>query len=519
MAAAGPRRRGLEQQGGLADPGLSGEQQHGARDEAAAEHAVELVDAAWARRARTAIVDARRCGRRACGSTVATVVRARAAPDLLDGAPGLALAAAADPLGRRSSRSRCSGTGLPAPRAMAATSGSAGCGERPRSNRFCSSRWVPGAAQSGQLVVGRLPDEGDDLVAAGLEDRLGADVRVGVGRAVPREVVAARAPVAALVLAEHDDELLGAVLVLRAVLVRAAQRQLPADLGLGLDEGDALGIGEVVQCAAVAAGEVGGVVEDAGALDDAGLLARRPPSPSSPSWAGVVVLPLLGRQLLDPGGDALAVLLLGEVRAVHAAAGVGPRGVDALAAAAEDAGPARRQPGEVGLDEVARVGRVDELDPLTREVQGSPRAWRQPTWLAVTRRPMSMPMVRRRRASDSFDPVRLGVLDLGSNTVHLLLGRRPLRRCAGARVQAEDAAATVGAPAGSDGSVDEAAVDQLVDFVERGQKLAEDKGATEIMAFATSAIREAANGEDVLRRLHASPASTSRCCRARTRPA
>ena len=35
------------------------------------------------------------------------------------------------------------------------------------------------------------------------------------------------------------------------------------------------------------------------------------------------------------------------------------------------------------------------------------------------------------------------------------------------------------------------AVEQLIDFVSRGQVLAEDMGATEIMAFATSAIREA----------------------------
>jgi len=96
--------------------------------------------------------------------------------------------------------------------------------------------------------------------------------------------------------------------------------------------------------------------------------------------------------------------------------------------------------------------------------------------------------------------VRLGVLDLGSNTVHLLL------------VDAHYGAAPV--PASKlkmplrlsehlreDGSVDDSAVTQLIDFVRSGQKLAEDKGATEIMAFATSAIREAANGESVLARV------------------
>ena len=38
-------RRDVEQQGGLADAGLAGEQDHRPGHEAAAEHAVELVDA------------------------------------------------------------------------------------------------------------------------------------------------------------------------------------------------------------------------------------------------------------------------------------------------------------------------------------------------------------------------------------------------------------------------------------------------------------------------------------------
>ena len=96
--------------------------------------------------------------------------------------------------------------------------------------------------------------------------------------------------------------------------------------------------------------------------------------------------------------------------------------------------------------------------------------------------------------------MRLGVLDLGSNTVHLLL------------VDAHYGAAPVPASKlkmplrlsehlNADGSVDDVAVDLLIDFVVRGQELVEDKGATELMAFATSAVREAANGEQVLRRV------------------
>ncbi len=89
------------------------------------------------------------------------------------------------------------------------------------------------------------------------------------------------------------------------------------------------------------------------------------------------------------------------------------------------------------------------------------------------------------------------MLDLGSNTVHLLL------------VDAHHGAAPV--PASKlkmplrisehltdDGCIDDAAVQQLIAFIIRGQELAEDLGATEIMAFATSAIRGARNGEQVL---------------------
>ena len=80
------------------------------------------------------------------------------------------------------------------------------------------------------------------------------------------------------------------------------------------------------------------------------------------------------------------------------------------------------------------------------------------------------------------------MLDLGSNTVHLLL------------VDAHYGAAPVPASRlkmplrlsehlGDDGRVDDSAVTQLIDFITRGQRLAEDKGATHVLAFATSAIR------------------------------
>lgn len=96
--------------------------------------------------------------------------------------------------------------------------------------------------------------------------------------------------------------------------------------------------------------------------------------------------------------------------------------------------------------------------------------------------------------------MRLGVLDVGSNTVHLLL------------VDAHQGSAPVPASKlkmplrmaehlSADGTVDESAIRQLIEFIREGQQLAEDMGATELMAFATSAIRDAPNGDEVLQRI------------------
>ena len=52
---AGERGRRLQQQRRLADAGLAAEQDQRARDDAAAEHAVELLDAASASRGASAI--------------------------------------------------------------------------------------------------------------------------------------------------------------------------------------------------------------------------------------------------------------------------------------------------------------------------------------------------------------------------------------------------------------------------------------------------------------------------------
>src|SRR5690242_5764334 len=97
--------------------------------------------------------------------------------------------------------------------------------------------------------------------------------------------------------------------------------------------------------------------------------------------------------------------------------------------------------------------------------------------------------------------MRLGVLDIGSNTGHLLV------------VDAHGGAAPM--PASSykeplrlaehldpDGAVTPAGVDALTEFVGHALALAEDKGCEEIYAFATSAVRESSNADAVLEHVH-----------------
>lgn len=96
------------------------------------------------------------------------------------------------------------------------------------------------------------------------------------------------------------------------------------------------------------------------------------------------------------------------------------------------------------------------------------------------------------------EDVRLGVLDVGSNTVHLLV------------VDAHHGAAPRSAYSykselrlaeflRDDGSIGDEGVAALTGFVGEAATIAEQVGAEEMLAFATSAVREAPNGDDVLK--------------------
>ncbi|MFJ9411696.1 Ppx/GppA family phosphatase [Streptomyces sp. NPDC101393] len=96
--------------------------------------------------------------------------------------------------------------------------------------------------------------------------------------------------------------------------------------------------------------------------------------------------------------------------------------------------------------------------------------------------------------------MRLGVLDVGSNTVHLLVvdahpGARPLP------AYSHKAELRLAELLDADGTISDAGVERLVATLHEGIQVAEDKGVEDVLPFATSAIREAANGEDVLRRV------------------
>src|SRR5262245_40521590 len=93
--------------------------------------------------------------------------------------------------------------------------------------------------------------------------------------------------------------------------------------------------------------------------------------------------------------------------------------------------------------------------------------------------------------------MRVGVLDIGSNTGHLLV------------VDAHGGAAPL--PAYSfkqplrlaehlddQGDVSETGIDALTEFTAQALQIAEDKGCEDILGFATSAVRDAGNSDDVL---------------------
>jgi exopolyphosphatase / guanosine-5'-triphosphate,3'-diphosphate pyrophosphatase len=96
--------------------------------------------------------------------------------------------------------------------------------------------------------------------------------------------------------------------------------------------------------------------------------------------------------------------------------------------------------------------------------------------------------------------MRLGVIDVGSNTVHLLvvdahIGAHPLP------ASSHKIELRLAEYVDPDGSIDRSGAHALVEFTRECLTIAEDQGVEDLLAFATSAIREAPNGEAVLARV------------------
>ncbi|MER5522173.1 Ppx/GppA phosphatase family protein [Streptomyces sp. NPDC002763] len=98
--------------------------------------------------------------------------------------------------------------------------------------------------------------------------------------------------------------------------------------------------------------------------------------------------------------------------------------------------------------------------------------------------------------------MRLGVLDVGSNTVHLLVvdahpGARPLP------AHSHKAELRLAQLLDGNGAIGPDGVEKLIGVVHGALQAAEDKGVEELLPFATSAVREASNADDVLSRVKA----------------
>jgi exopolyphosphatase / guanosine-5'-triphosphate,3'-diphosphate pyrophosphatase len=96
--------------------------------------------------------------------------------------------------------------------------------------------------------------------------------------------------------------------------------------------------------------------------------------------------------------------------------------------------------------------------------------------------------------------VRLGVLDVGSNTVHLLVvdahrGGHPTP------MSSTKSALRLAEATDSSGKITKRGAEKLISTIDEFAKIAVSSGCAELMAFATSAVRDAENSDDVLARV------------------
>ncbi|MFE9771532.1 Ppx/GppA family phosphatase [Streptomyces sp. NPDC005931] len=96
--------------------------------------------------------------------------------------------------------------------------------------------------------------------------------------------------------------------------------------------------------------------------------------------------------------------------------------------------------------------------------------------------------------------MRLGVLDVGSNTVHLLVVDAHPGACP-QPAHSHKAELRLAQLLDDGGAIGPDGVDRLVSVVKDALQAAEDKGVEELLPFATSAVRDADNADEVLARV------------------
>lgn len=92
------------------------------------------------------------------------------------------------------------------------------------------------------------------------------------------------------------------------------------------------------------------------------------------------------------------------------------------------------------------------------------------------------------------------MLDVGSNTVHLLVVDAHRGGCP-APMSSTKATLRLAEATDSSGKITKRGADKLVSTVDEFAKIAVSSGCSELMAFATSAVRDAENSDDVLARV------------------
>ena len=104
--------------------------------------------------------------------------------------------------------------------------------------------------------------------------------------------------------------------------------------------------------------------------------------------------------------------------------------------------------------------------------------------------------------------MRLGVLDVGSNTVHLLVvdahrGGHPTP------MSSTKAPLRLAEAIDGDGRLTRKGAEKLIATVDEFAKIATSSGCADVMAFATSAVRDARNSDEVLAKVRAHQAIQS----------